>query len=274
MKQINGERAFLDPDEVQLEREFLDNGHLVRPVEDRAALDRLRTAIVEMTARYLGVNAIASPGEFLNSIHDRVGVDKLNDLRLAVINGLNELSWARQAYFSAARRALEGIVGNELAMQRRINLSVQMPGDDSSVLPVHADVWSGDSPFEVVAWLPLVDCRGTKSMFVLPPQANALAEKEMAKHSGRSTEDLFAEIEPSLVWPRVDYGQVLLFTQNLMHGNRVNGEAETRWSMNCRFKSLFSPYSGKRLGEFFEPITIRAATRLGMAYEFPGGFDA
>ena len=75
--------------------------------------------------------------------------------------------------FLGARRALEGIVGNELAMQRRINLSVQMPGDDSSVLPVHADVWSGDSPFEVVAWLPLVDCRGTKSMFVLPPQANA-----------------------------------------------------------------------------------------------------
>lgn len=101
MKQVNGEGAFLDPDEVQLEREFLDNGHLVRPVEDRAALDRLRTAIVEMTAPHLGVNAIASPGEFLNSIHDRVGVEALNDLRLAVINGLTELSWARQAYFSA-----------------------------------------------------------------------------------------------------------------------------------------------------------------------------
>ena len=59
-----------------------------------------------------------------------------------------------------------------------------------------------------------------------------------------------------------------------MHGNRMNRESETRWSMNCRFKSLLSPYAGKRLGEFFEPITIRAATRLGMAYEFPNGFDA
>ena len=48
------------------------------------------------------------------------------------------------------------------------------------------------------------------------------------------------------------YGKVLLFSQNLMHGNRINQEPETRWSMNCRFKSLFSPYAEKRLGEFFE----------------------
>ena len=57
-----------------------------------------------------------------------------------------------------------------------------------------------------------------------------------------------------------------------MHGNRINREAETRWSMNCRFKSLFSPYADKRLGEFFEPITIRAATRVGMNHKLPGGF--
>jgi sporadic carbohydrate cluster 2OG-Fe(II) oxygenase len=274
MNAINGKRAFLDPAEARLDREFLDTGHLVRPVEDMVALERLRAAVVEMTARHVGANTIDSPSDFLDSIHRRLDVSALNDLRLAVINGLNELPWAREAYFSTARCALEGIVGNELAMQRRINLSIQLPGDDSSVLPVHADVWSGDSPFEVVAWLPLVDCHGSKSMFLLPPKANAVAEKNMAKHRGRSTEDLFAEIEPNLIWTKVDYGQVLLFSQNLMHGNRVNQEPETRWSMNCRFKSLFSPYAGKRLGEFFEPITIRAATRLGMAYEFPAGFDA
>ena len=42
--------------------------------------------------------------------------------------------------------------------------------------------------------------------------------------------------------------------------------------MNCRFKSLFSPYADKRLGEFFEPITIRPATRVGMSHALPGGF--
>ena len=68
------------------------------------------------------------------------------------------------------------------------------------------------------------------------------------------------------------YGSVLLFNQNLMHGNRINREGSTRWTMNCRFKALFSPYAGKRLGEFFEPITVRPASRVGMSHELPGGF--
>ena len=55
-------------------------------------------------------------------------------------------------------------------MQQRVNLSIQMPGDTSSLLPVHADTWSGDSPYEVVAWLPLVHCYGTKAMYLLPPR--------------------------------------------------------------------------------------------------------
>ena len=62
----------------------------------------------------------------------------------------------------------------------------------------------------------------------------------------------------------------MIFNQNLPHGNRVNDEDETRWSMNCRFKSVFSPYADKKLGEFFEPITLRAASQVGMDYELPG----
>ena len=65
------------------------------------------------------------------------------------------------------------------------------------------------------------------------------------------------------------YGHVVIFDQALPHGNRVNEEPETRWTMNCRFKGVFSPYGEKKLGEFFEPITLRAASRTGMAYRFP-----
>ena len=52
-------------------------------------------------------------------------------------------------------------------------------------------------------------------------------------------------------------------------GNIVNTENETRWSMNCRFKSVFTPYGDKKLGEFFEPITLRAASKTGMEYKLP-----
>ena len=38
---------------------------------------------------------------------------------------------------------LEIIAGNELVMQNRINLSIQFPQDDSSLLALHSDTWSG-----------------------------------------------------------------------------------------------------------------------------------
>jgi len=39
--------------------------------------------------------------------------------------------------------------------------------------------------------------------------------------------------------------------------------------MNCRFKSLFSPYKDKKIGEFFEPITLRPVTKVSMNYKLP-----
>jgi sporadic carbohydrate cluster 2OG-Fe(II) oxygenase len=67
----------------------------------------------------------------------------------------------------------------------------------------------------------------------------------------------------------VKYGEVVIFDQSLPHGNRVNEEDETRWSMNCRFKEVFTPYGDKKIGEFFEPITLRAASKRGMTYKLP-----
>ena len=264
--------GFLWDWETDLSQRFLNQGYVTLPVTDRQALDRLRDFVAATAAEHMGLVQPADACGFLNRIHGQVEPAALNGLKLGVINRVNEVAWSRRVYFELARSGLETLVGNELAMQRRLNLSIQLPGDTSALLPVHADVWDGDSPFEDVAWLPLVDCHDSKTMFLLPPEAGRRYERDLADFDGKSTEDLYLAIEPDLVWLDVAYGDVLLFSQNLMHGNRVNREAETRWSMNCRFKSLFSPYAGKRLGEFFEPITIRAATRIGMTYELPSGF--
>jgi hypothetical protein len=32
---------------------------------------------------------------------------------------------------------------------------------------------------------------------------------------------------------------------------------------------VFSPYRDKKLGEFFEPILVRPATRIGASYRLP-----
>ena len=263
---------FFDPAELALTREFLNAGYVLRPAADRAALDRIRDYLAASAARHLDLPVPTDAGAFLNNIHQQVDGARLNDLRLAVFHDINAQDWLRPAYFATARDSVQTLIGNELAMQKRINLSVQMPDDDKSVLPVHADVWSGDSAFEAVLWVPFVDVFASKSMFIASPAKNAEIVTRFKDFNGRSAEDLYREVEASLTFLEIPYGHVLVFNQNLMHGNRVNREAETRWSMNCRFKSVLSPYADKKLGEFFEPITLRAMTRIGMDFALPDDF--
>lgn len=266
--------AFMRPEEAAVGQSFLTDGYIRAPAEDPAALERIRDALVSAACRQLGLPLPPSAVDFLDHIHRHVDSPRLNEFRMAVFEEMNRAEWLRPAYFSLARSLIETIVGNELAMQRRINLSIQLPGDDSSLLPVHSDTWSGDSPFEAVLWVPLVDCHRTKTMYLAPPAATARLQRDLSGFEAGGVDALYRAIEPDLVWLDVPAGAILLFNQNCAHGNRVNEEATTRWTLNCRFKAVFTPYADKRLGEFFEPITLRPASRIGLDYALPGGFDA
>ena len=50
-----------------------------------------------------------------------------------------------------------------------------------------------------------------------------------------SSEQIFNLIKKDLVWLKLNYGEILIFDQSLPHGNVVNREKETRWSMNISF---------------------------------------
>ena len=126
---------------------------------------------------------------------------------------------------------------------------------------MHADTWSGVSPFEIVVWLPLVDCFKTKTMYILPANKIKKYEGKLIGKKIHSSEQIFNLIKKDLVWLKVNYGEILIFDQSLPHGNVVNREKETRWSMNIRFKGLFTPYGDKKLGEFFEPITLKPISK-------------
>ena len=253
---------------------FLEDGYIVKSALNDNNLYRIRKKIVEITCDILKINYPQNEEIFLNSFHKFIDNDKINDLRLLIYNSLNSLPWFKALYYSIGENFVKSLVGNELVIQKRVNLSIQLPKDDSSLLPVHADVWNGDSPFELVMWLPMVDCYKSKSMFILPLEKEKKISETISSFKTESSDDLFNIIKDDLVWVDIKFGEVLFFSQNLMHGNIVNIEDETRWSMNCRFKSLFSPYCAKKLGEFFEPLSINPVTKLGMNYKFPKGFES
>jgi len=252
---------FLSKNEKILEDEFTNQGFIIREAASKEALNKIQNFVIDMLTE--------RGGSSLDSTHEIIDINELNDFRLEVINKINAQPWLREAYYQVAKPYLDLLVGNELAMQSRVNLSIQLPEDDSSLLPVHADTWSGDSPFEVVVWLPLVDCFSTKSMYLLPPKAADRLSDEFRLHAQGNSEELFNTIKNDINWIKINYGEVLIFNQAYPHGNRINKESETRWSMNCRFKGLFTPYKDKKIGEFFEPITLRPVSKIAMNYKLP-----
>ncbi|MDC1280939.1 2OG-Fe(II) oxygenase [bacterium] len=260
---------FLDKEEQSIFNEFIKNGYIIRKTCNVSKLNILQNHLVEHSAKIIDTEVKSSNEDWLNNIHQIVTVNQLNDFRLKLIHSINDNTKFRENYYKVAKTFLDMIVGNELAMQLRVNLSIQLPNDTSSLLPVHADTWSGDSPFEVVVWIPLVDCYKTKTMFILPPDKAKELQKNFKNKSGQNSQTLFKHIEQDLIWLKVNYGETLIFNQSLPHGNIVNIENETRWSMNCRFKGIFTPYNDKKLGEFFEPITLKPLSKLGMNYSLP-----
>ena len=94
-------------------------------------------------------------------------------------------------------------------------------------------------------------------------------QAKIKKLKNKSSKDLYELSKKYLKWIDIKYQNYLLFDQSIPHGNIVNSENETRWSMNCRFKNLFTPYNDKRIGEFFLPITARAMTEIGINYKSP-----
>ena len=268
--------SFTEAGTDALAKEFVDQGYVIRDVADRRLLIEYRAAIVGLASEILGVSRGEDDEAFLNGLHTRIAPEKINEFRLAVFNKTNAMPWCRASYYRMGKGVIDALVGNELAMQNRVNLSIQMPGDPTSVLPAHSDVWSAETPFEVVQWLPLVDVFATKAMFILPPEANRAVRGRVGAHGNATASlDLYKSFEKDFKSVDMAFGKVLVFSPILLHGNAMNETRETRWSLNCRFTGLFTPYTSaeKTLGNFYLPITPTATSRIGMNYREPEGFD-
>ena len=108
-----------------------------------------------------------------------------------------------------------------------------------------------------------------KSNVFTAPKRNKKIQENFSKKKLDNSEKLYRHIKKKVKWIDIDYGEVLIFDQAMPHGNRINLEKETRWSFNCRFKSLFSPYGDKKIGEFFQPITMKPITKKAISFKFP-----
>ena len=263
------DNSLFSPNELALHREFLDQGFLIVDVESDKSLENIRDVILSFLEIEIDNKQSIDKSKLLNNYHSLKTKKGLNDTRLDIIKGFKINKQSRVDLFNVVKNKVLNLVGNELVMQKSVNLSIQLPDDQSSLLDIHADTWGGNSPFELVVWLPLVDCHQTKSMYILPKTEYNVFEQQLLSVKNPDSEMIYQMCKKKIIFIKIKYGQVLLFNPMLPHGNRINLENETRWSLNFRFKNKYSPYGDKKLGEYYEPIIIRPCTQNGLDYKHP-----
>jgi sporadic carbohydrate cluster 2OG-Fe(II) oxygenase len=137
---------YLFKEEQDISNDFNKNGYIIKNINNISSLEYIKNKIIKIIKKKINLKKKIDDKYLLNNIHKFIEVKDLNNFRLFVINEINSDNLFRTHYYKLSRPYLDYIVGNELVMQIKINLSIQFPLDDSSLLATHADTWSGDSP--------------------------------------------------------------------------------------------------------------------------------
>ena len=163
----------------KLQKKFLKSGYLICNFKNKNKIIKIQKILTKKIKKRLKIKS--SNPNLLNNLHKNIKANKLNDLRLGLINEINKDIFFKETLYKEAKEILDLIVGNELAIQKNLNLSIQLPKDNSSLLEIHSDTFSGESPYQVVLWVPLVNVFDTKSMFVFPLNESLKTVKNLRK---------------------------------------------------------------------------------------------
>ena len=257
-----------------IQKNFEKNGYVIVP-GNKKLLDKIRKIIFQKIKNNKKIknksNDEANITKVFNNFHNFVNLKELNSLRFNIYKKINVGNVFSEIYYEIAKDYLDELVGNELSMQKKINLSIQMPKDKDSLLDLHSDIYAGESPFQVVVWIPLVDAYDTKTMFFTKPSHNKIMNEKLLNTNNFTTKEMYNKNKKNFEFLNVKFGDILIFSPLILHGNTMNKTTETRFSLNCRFKSLLTPYdvtvkSHRNIPNFYRPLNIKPMTKIGFNY--------
>jgi sporadic carbohydrate cluster 2OG-Fe(II) oxygenase len=245
---------------------FKKNGFEIIASDDLSALNDFQKLIRDISYKLIGEKTNEIVIDDLNSLHKAFkSPEDANLFRIKLTAQLSNQINVGTKIFELFRSKLEPLVGPDVLVQKTPNLVFQPP-EYPMPTELHRDA-PANSPYEVVVWLPFVDCFNTKSMYVLDREHSQIA----AEHIEQNPNDKngFDEILlEHAVLMEVPFGSALIFWSGLFHGSIVNKEGESRLSMNIRYKNLFSPTGLKDQLRYFNVLQTSQLTELGLDFQY------
>ncbi|MDA8675831.1 hypothetical protein N9M53_03980 [Alphaproteobacteria bacterium] len=241
-------------------------GFFVSNSENFELLKELREKIFKLVKKHLNYEHTNS--EYgLNYLHELISIGseaELNEKRVALIQDINASVDCGEIIFMAFEGQIRSIIGNDILVQKNCNLVLQMPNDPNPS-ELHRDA-PGNSCYELVVWVPLVNCYKSKAMYILDFEDTKDAYEKL-KNDGNwgKFEQIALDTSQN---PEVNFGQALFFSSAVLHGSEINKEKETRVSLNIRFKNIFAPSGFKNQYQFFRSLRVSDFTQIGADLEF------
>ena len=251
--------------EISQKNFFVKNGYFKIKLNKKKFI-YIDKKIKDIVKKKLNINNIN-----LEKFHTKIELEKLNNLRLFIFKKINEDKKFKENLYHSAKMNIDEMVGNELCCSD-INLSIQFPKDTSSLLEMHSDFFSGESLFQINLWVPFVNVKRTQSMFIIDPINSLKILKKIKNDPKIDFNKIHKNYKNKLKWISVKKGEAILFSPNCLHGNVVNQEKKTRWSINIRYKNIFSPEikvkNEKKIGSYYNLLNPKAVTLFNLNYDF------
>ena len=109
------------------------------------------------------------------NLHHVVNFDEINSIRMKIIRSINIEKDLKKNIYLSAKSFLDQLLGADIVVQKSVNLAIQMPNDNSRPM-FHKDT-PLSSKYEVVLWIPLVDCSKSMCMTMIDKKYHDEANK-------------------------------------------------------------------------------------------------
>ena len=255
---------------------LIDDLHYLFKADDQDQIKELQKLLLQHVKHKTGENLGS-----LEDLHRIFDSSNVNAFRLSCFDLINnmKLDWA-EIVKKLAFRIIKERIGPDYLIQQKANISIQMPFDKTSILPIHSDCISGESPWQHNLWIPLTRASNTAAMFMVSKEETINYVSEMQKIHDKNKSNI-KNGYANLVNIANNYkkyfldckdGDILVFCPLVLHGNTINKESYTRVSINIRLKSIYAPDScygnvDRENGTFYRVGNISASGNAAIEFD-------
>lgn len=238
-------------------------GYFIHDIDDTVELLESRTFIANFFRSNFGINGddefvLNNSHLFIHELDDTLA----NQIVLDLITQFKTKYSMHDIVYSASKKVIDSIFGLDIACQKNPNIVFQYP-ESLRFAELHTDS-PNNSPFELVYWLPLVNCYESKSLYIINYDDSKELNAKLLNNKYDDWQSFKDEALQKANHLEIRFGQILGFWSGLLHGSLINSTDESRFSYNVRFKNLYAPHGKKDPLVFYAPFKTSPITHLAL----------